>query len=187
VLSALRGGRAGRIQANSRLTIIGKDTFRLVQRYSASLAQSSTPLPASVLTTVAGAFTLPGITALQAMRVIQGHVRLSSQAPNPTNNTSIIALAPFIFMATLGNAILIRGWGAPSANIEIGPTGMILNIPDSDFILGSDFAESGGVSSSANIFLTAQSDVMNTTAGALAAGWNGSVSVEVYQIDNVSN
>jgi len=163
--------------------ILGRPTLRLIQRFTA--AGNSGPIAAPAGFSRQQAFLTPflgqGIQSLQAFRVIQGWALLNATVL-PAAAANLQAPTFNIFIFDNPKSLNLRAYSSLVTNNSFGTGGLLITIPDSDFILASDFAEQGGIAQDA-IQVLCQADISNTTAGALNIAFSYQISVEVYQAD----
>jgi hypothetical protein len=170
----------------SEINILGKPSYRFLQRFSVSGNSGAFAVPVGY-STFSSFFTLlgtPGIGQKQAFRVIAGWVQVNTAGVEPAANTSLVIAN---FVATIldnTTGTIIRAYPCPSANTPIGRAGPFVRIDDSDFVLASDYGENGGIAGHP-INVVVSGDIQNTTAGAINVQALVSAIAEIYQADTL--
>jgi hypothetical protein len=130
------------------IKILGADTYRLMQRFSASVNGQATAIAPgyNYNATWYGVdfLPLPGLQQTQAVRLVSGFFQLFVAAATPAVDTLVVSNFNAALIAR-ANFTVVRKYLLPYAPIGIGAAGPVITVKDDEYILATDIAEQGGL------------------------------------------
>lgn len=157
--------------------IIGRPTYRLIQRFTARLGQDvNVAASANAVQVASGNIAVVPVQATQALRIVEMQAAVSD-----SNATHFLTCLNFIVQLMFGNFdASLRRWTASYGNVLLGPTGLGLHQQDDELLLGqSDYSELG-LSEGMNLVMLA--DMSNSDAAIHPVHFSLTAIMELYQV-----
>ncbi len=166
---------------NGGAIILGRDTYRLVQRFSlrgsadvnAAASQNAQQLTGPTLV-------LPNVTQKQAIKLIA----VAGLVSDVNQTHFLTALGASIQLSAGNQDAALRQYAPPfGGSVLLGATGLRWGMFDDEYVLGSDYTEFIPQTDVGNFTLVIFADVTNSDAAIHSVHFSLTALFELYQVD----